>query len=153
MKALIIDDDAATRLVLMNLLLRFFPRNVLQAGDGEAGWRIAERERPAVIFCDMYMPKLDGLGFLRRLRADPDLKDTPFVAITSAQHPEVVQQLIQLGVADYILKPIPMAATVARLSKLLPVLLASAKERELSPTAQAAESDPEAASADSTPTA
>jgi CheY-like chemotaxis protein len=129
MKALVIEDDAGTRLVLKRLLTRFFPHNVLEAADGEAGWTLLEQERPAVIFCDMYMPKLDGIEFLQRLRAHPELKETPLIAITSAQDPEVVRQLIQLGVADYLLKPIALEATVKRLTKVLPGLLAAAKRR------------------------
>ncbi len=129
MKALIIEDDSGTRLVLKRMLTRFFPHNVLEAADGEAGWTLLEQERPAVIFCDMYMPKLDGIEFLQRLRAHPELKATPLIAITSAQDPEVVRQLIQLGVADYLLKPIALEATVKRLNKVLPGLLAAAKRR------------------------
>lgn len=129
MKALVIEDDSGTRLVLKRLLTRFFPHNVLEAADGEAGWTVLKQERPAVIFCDMYMPKLDGIEFLQRLRAHPELRETPLIAITSAQDPEVVRQLIQLGVADYLLKPIALEATVKRLTKVLPGLLAAAKQR------------------------
>jgi CheY-like chemotaxis protein len=131
MKALVIEDEAGTRLLLKRLLTRFFPHNVLEAADGEAGWAIVERERPAVVFCDMFMPELDGLDFLKRLRAHPELGETAVVAITSAQDPEYVRQLIQLGVADYFLKPIALEATVKRLEKLLPGLLATAKARAL----------------------
>lgn len=152
MKALVIEDDSGTRLVLKRLLTRFFPHNVLEAADGEAGWMLLEQERPAVIFCDMYMPKLDGVGFLRRLRSHPVLNETPLVAITSAQDPDIVRQLIQLGVADYLLKPIALEATVNRLTKLLPGLLAAARNRA-ERLAQGAAPDPEAASAESTSTA
>ena len=129
MKALVIEDDSGTRLVLKRLLTRFFPHNMLEAADGEAGWTLLEQERPAIIFCDMYMPKLDGIEFLRRLRAHPVLNETPLIAITSAQDPEIVRQMIQLGVADYLLKPIALEATVKRLNKVLPGLLAAAKRR------------------------
>lgn len=152
MKALVIEDDSGTRRVLKRLLTRFFPHNVLEAADGEAGWAIIEQERPAVIFCDVHMPKLNGIGLLRRLRAHPELKDTPLIAITSDQDPELVRQLIPLGVADYLLKPIRLEPTVKRLERLLPGLLAAAHDRAAR-LAEGAESDPEAASADSTPTA
>jgi len=145
MKALVIDDDSGTRLVLKRLLTRFFPHNVLEAADGEAGWTLLEQERPAVIFCDMYMPKLDGIEFLQRLRAHPVLNETPLIAFTSAQDPEIVRQLIELGVADYLLKPIALEATVKRLTKVLPGLLAAAKRRaeQSAATAIASASEPE----------
>jgi CheY-like chemotaxis protein len=138
MKALVIEDDAVARLVLKRLLTRFFPHEVLEAEDGEAGWLVVEQERPAVIFCDMFMPNLDGVGFLKRLRAHPELKDTALIAITSAQEPEFVRQLIQLGVADYLVKPIGLEATVRRLEKLLPGLLTAARARQAAALAVAA---------------
>ncbi|MEO8633696.1 MAG: response regulator [Gemmatimonadales bacterium] len=148
MKALVIEDDAVARLVLKRLLTRFFPHNVLEAEDGEAGWAVVEQERPAVIFCDMFMPNLDGVGFLQRLRAHPELKDTALIAITSAQEPEFVRQLIQLGVADYLVKPIGLEATVHRLEKLLPGLLTAARAREAAALAVAARAAAAAAKAD-----
>ena len=138
MKALVIEDDAVARMVLKRLLTRFFPHNVLEAVDGEAGWTMIEQQHPAVIFCDMHMPKLDGLGVLRRLRAHPELKETALIAITSVQEPEFVRQLIELGVADYLLKPIALEGTVKRLAALLPALLAAAKRREEQAAAAAA---------------
>jgi CheY-like chemotaxis protein len=123
MKALIIEDEPMIRLLLKRLLTRFFPHNVLEASDGEEGLAVVEKERPAIIFCDMYMPKLDGIGFLQRLRANPEFADLPVVAISSAKDRELVLKLVDLRIVDYIVKPIDLEQTFKRLEKLIPLVL------------------------------
>ena len=131
MKALIIEDDAMVRLLLKRLLTRFFPHNVLEAGDGEEGLAVVERDRPVLVFCDLYMPKLDGIGFLERLRSHAELSDIPVIAISSAKDKDLVLKLVGLGIADYIMKPIDLEATYKRLERLIPALLDKSKaERE-----------------------
>jgi len=127
MKALIIEDDPMLRRLLKRLLTRFRFEGILEAGDGEEGLAAAERERPAVIFCDIFMPKLDGIGFVERLRAMPELMDIPVVAISAANDRDVVLRMVDLKIADYIIKPIELEATFKRLEKLLPTLLALGK--------------------------
>ncbi len=122
-KALIIEDEPMTRLLLKRLLTRFFAHDVLEAADGEEGYAMVEKERPAIVFCDMYMPKLDGIGFLQRLRANPEFVDLPVIAISAAKDRELVLKLVELKIADYLVKPIDMEQTCKRLEKLLPVLL------------------------------
>ncbi len=123
MKALIIEDEPMVRLLLKRLLTRFFPHSVLEASDGEEGLAIVERERPAIVFCDIFMPRLDGVGFLERLRADPEYKDLPVVAISSAKDRDLVLKLVDLRITDYIVKPIELEPTFRRLERLLPTLL------------------------------
>ncbi len=123
MKALIIEDEPVIRHLLKSLLTRFFPHNVLEASDGEEGLAMVEKERPAIVFCDMYMPRLDGIGFLERLRAIPEFAELPVVAISSAKDRDLVLKLVDLRIADYIMKPIDLEQTFNRLEKLIPRVL------------------------------
>ena len=123
MKALIIEDQPMIRLLLKRLLTRFFPHNVLEAGDGEEGFAVLEKERPAIVFCDVYMPKLDGIGFLERLRANPDFAELPVVAISAAQDKELVLRLMELKIVDYLVKPMDLEQTFKRLERLIPTVL------------------------------
>jgi CheY-like chemotaxis protein len=128
MKALIVEDEPMIRLLLKRLLTRFFPHNVLEAGDGEEGLAMVEKERPAIVFCDMFMPKLDGIGFLERLRGNPEFADLPVIAMSAAKDRDLVLKLVDLKIADYLVKPMDMEQTFKRLEKLLPVLLAPREE-------------------------
>ncbi len=124
MKALVIEDEPMVRLLLKRLLSRFFPYNVLEAGDGEAGLAMVERERPAVVFMDIFMPTVDGVAFLERLRANPEFADLPVIAISSAKDRDLVLKLRDLGISDYLVKPLELQATCKRLERLIPTLLA-----------------------------
>jgi len=124
MKALVIEDEPMVRLLLKRLLTRFFPSRVLEAGDGEDGLAMVERERPAVVFMDIFMPTVDGVAFLERLRARPEFADLPVIAISSARDRDLVLKLRELGISDYLVKPLELEATCKRLERLIPTLLA-----------------------------
>ncbi len=123
MKALIIEDDPMTRLMLKRLLTRFFPHNVLEAADGEAALALLERERPVIIFSDVHMPNMDGVEFLSRLRAMPEYATLPVVMISSVKDRELVLKLVDLKITDYLVKPLDLEQTFRRLERLLPALL------------------------------
>ena len=81
-RALIVDDDEASRYVLRSLLgdTRFV---VLEAAGGEEGLRIAAAERPDLVFLDLVMPGMDGYEVLERLAADPATREIPVIVNTS----------------------------------------------------------------------
>lgn len=120
MKALIIEDDPMIRLLLKRLLTRFFPHSVFEAGDGEEGLAMVEKERPDIVFCDIFMPKLGGLEFLERLRAIPEFAELPVVAISAAKDRELVLKAADLKIVDFILKPFNPEQTCKRLETLIP---------------------------------
>lgn len=127
MKALIVEDEPMVRLVLKRLLTRFFPHNVFEAGDGEEGLAMVEKERPDIVFCDILMPKLDGVGFLERLRANPEFASLPVIAMSAGKDRDQVLRLVELKIVDYLLKPIDLQQTYKRLDKLLPIVLGQGK--------------------------
>ena len=69
MRVLIVDDDAGLRQSLA-LLLQEAGYEALSVGDPEQALRRAGTERFDLILCDVRMPKMDGVAFLRRYRAD-----------------------------------------------------------------------------------
>jgi CheY-like chemotaxis protein len=81
-RALIIDDDDASRYVLRSLLgdTRY---GVLESAGGEEGLRVARAERPEVIFLDLMMPGMSGAEVLDRLSGDPATRDIPVILNTS----------------------------------------------------------------------
>lgn len=63
-------------------------------------------ENPAVILLDLKMPRLDGLGVLRQIKADPKLKVIPIVMMTSSREDQDLLASYQLGVNAYVVKPL-----------------------------------------------
>ncbi len=53
------------------------------AGDGQEGWELIEQEKPDIIITDCQMPRLDGLGLVKRVRENPDTQDIPVLMLTA----------------------------------------------------------------------
>ena len=103
-KVLIIDDEAAIRENIARVL-RLEGHEALQAADGEAGLALARSERPALILCDLTMPRLSGFEVLAALREDEALAAIPFVFLSASVEPERLQAGLDRGAVGYVTKP------------------------------------------------
>lgn len=75
------------------------------AGEGQYAGRDVT-QTPTVILLDLKLPKLDGLGVLKRLRADPRTRRQPVVVLTSSSQDADVIASYQLGANSYVRKPV-----------------------------------------------
>ncbi|MCG2585537.1 response regulator [Massilia sp. TS11] len=106
MKVLVVDDDVVSRMVLMHLIDSCGDFEIHEAEDGQAAWEQLEGGlRPAILFCDLRMPRLSGMDLLQRVKADADLRATPFVLVSSATDADTVHQASDCGANGYIVKP------------------------------------------------
>jgi CheY-like chemotaxis protein/anti-sigma regulatory factor (Ser/Thr protein kinase) len=110
---LVIDDDPAVRDFMIRSL-RPEGVQVAAAADGQEGLRLAAQLRPAVIFLDVLMPRLDGWAVLTALKADRELRDIPVVMMTIMNETEMGYLL---GAAEYLSKPIDRDRLLALLEK------------------------------------
>jgi two-component system cell cycle response regulator len=127
-RVLIIEDNQAN-LELMIYLLDAFGYDTLNGHDGEEGLRIAMRDRPDLIVCDIQMPKVDGYDVARLIKADPALRDTPLVAVTAFAMVGDREKMLVAGFDGYLAKPIDPAGFVPQLETYLPPGLRSAGRR------------------------
>jgi two-component system response regulator len=81
---------------------------------GRAGARL-----PRLMLLDLNLPKLDGLGVLRRLKADVRGRVLPVIVLTSSDSPRDVREAYRLGANSYIVKPGDYPALVAKLGDLV----------------------------------
>ena len=81
-RILVIEDQEDLRGVLRTLLTGS-GYAMLEAVDGETGVARAKSDRPDLILMDIQMPVLDGYEATRRIKADPDLKGIPVIAVSS----------------------------------------------------------------------
>ena len=68
--------------------------------------------RPGIILLDLSMPGMDGLEFLQRAKADPELRRIPVVVLTASNHDTDRRRAYELGAAGYVVKPIDFEAFV-----------------------------------------
>lgn len=104
---LIADDSRVVRVALRNILERDF--NIIEANNGNVAWKILIQNPEAnLIFSDLAMPELDGIGLLRKLResSDKKLRELPFIVITGKEETqEIRSQLMQEGANALVSKP------------------------------------------------
>ncbi len=115
-KILIVDDDADF-LQLLEYDLKKHGFQVVSAFNGEEGLEKAKTEAPHLILVDIKMPKMDGYTFVRRLKKDPQTKDIPIVVLTSY---EPMKDMFQIeGVQDYLVKSAHMESLLTSIQKHL----------------------------------
>jgi DNA-binding NtrC family response regulator len=104
-KILIVDDEAAIRSALKEVL-EYEGFTISEAPDGEAALKMVLKESFDLIFCDIKMPKLDGLDFLSELKKE-DIQ-VPVVMITGHGTIDTAVEAIKRGAYDFIQKPLDL---------------------------------------------
>src|SRR5262249_46497024 len=103
-RVLVVEDHADGREAL-RLLLTLFGHHVEVAADGVEGVQIGLRMRPDVALIDLNMPRLDGYGVARELRAALG-PDVVLVACTAYDHAEARRQVALAGFDAHLVKPL-----------------------------------------------
>ena len=106
---LIVDDQQTLRALVRSGLQTLGFTSMQEAGDGEEGLRHLLVKPVQLVISDYNMPKLDGLGLLRAVRAHPPIQKTPFIMLTGRADKDLVQRAVQFGVNNYLVKPFTVA--------------------------------------------
>ena len=106
-KLLVVDDERNLRMVVQKEMARQ-GHEVETASDGEAAWEILEARDFDVLLCDINMPRLDGMGLLRRLREKAP-NPPEVIMLTGQGTVETAIEAMKLGAYDYLTKPYRIA--------------------------------------------
>ena len=114
-KVLVIDDNEVIRRLAKTLLTK---RDyvVELAPNGPEGIEAAKTLRPQVILLDVMMPNMDGYEVCRRIKADDTIKDIPIIMVTSKTETLDKIKGLEIGAADYIIKPFDQGELLARIA-------------------------------------
>src|SRR5215469_10578166 len=105
MNVLVVDDYATMRKIVRQLLKQIGFTSVDEAIDGGEALEKMREGRYGLVISDWNMEPVSGLQLLREVRADPQLKGTPFIMVTAESKTENVVVAKQAGVSNYIVKP------------------------------------------------
>jgi DNA-binding response OmpR family regulator len=100
---LIVEDDT----FMSSLLERKFKEesfHIFLAANAEKAREIIKSNRIAVILLDIVLPGMDGLSFLKELKATPDFRDIPVIITSNLGQPEGIERCLTEGASDYIIK-------------------------------------------------
>lgn len=115
---LLIDDSAAVRR-LMRMALERAGYAVAEACDGEDAIDQLVAVTPDAIVCDLAMPRLDGLGFLRYLRHHPRLRQVPLLVLSTESRQTVKDQARVQGAQAFLQKPCRPGDLIAAIRRLV----------------------------------
>jgi len=119
MKILVVDDFATMRRILKNILKQIGFENIEEAEDGEQAYTKLKSGSFKFVVSDWNMPNLDGLGLLKKVRSDPDLKNLPVLMVTAEAEKEKVLEAIKAGVSNYVVKPFTAEVLKEKMDKIL----------------------------------
>jgi two-component system chemotaxis response regulator CheY len=120
-RALIVDDSSVMRKIVERSLRQAGLEMlvVFEAGSGTEGLETLKTHRVDLILSDINMPLMDGLEFLRQIRAQNLAPGVPVVMITTESSEEHVRQAILSGAQGYIRKPFTAEQVKERVLPLL----------------------------------
>lgn len=130
-KTVIVDDSAFVRKVVKEMLSRSPHIDVVgMARNGEDALKIVAELKPDVVTCDLNMPELDGVGFVRK---QMERLPIPILILTSSpQDTELVLEALEAGAVDFIQKPTALATD--DLLSMREELIQKVKEAALAPS-------------------
>ena len=113
-------DDESDILELLSLTLGDDDRyEVLLADNGERALRLCQEYHPELVFLDVHMPILDGIGVCQALRNDPATAGTKVVMLTGNSHESQIDRALEAGADDYMTKPFSPTALHRKLLEAL----------------------------------
>jgi len=115
---LVVEDDAAIR-DMLSFTLKQAGLTCDSVGDGEAGLDFLKNQQPDMILLDWMLPGIDGIEFIRRLRANEFLANIPVIMLTAKGESEDMVKGLAVGADDYVNKPFSPPELMARIKAVL----------------------------------
>lgn len=120
-RVLIVDDSSVMRKIVERSLRQanIGIAQIFEAGNGEEAIGMLQREKVDLILCDINMPVMDGLEFVKHLPGVENAKGTPVVMITTEGSENHVVQALSAGARGYIRKPFTPDLVNSRIVSIL----------------------------------
>ncbi len=120
MRTLVVDDSRTARRVLVRILASLGHDDPVEAGDGAEALDVLGKDAEFdLVLADVHMPRLDGFGLIKAIRASEKTAHLPILIISSESDPEKIMEAVQLGASGYVTKPFRPAVIRARIKEVL----------------------------------
>jgi DNA-binding response OmpR family regulator len=105
MAKIVIAEDEPDIRELIAFTLRFAGHEVITGVNGEEGYELTKKERPDLVMFDVRMPKMTGYDACKKIKADPEISHTPVVFLSAKGQENEIEQGLDAGADEYLLKP------------------------------------------------
>ena len=114
-----VDDSSTMRRIIKNTLQKLGFETILEAGNGVEALEDKYKNKVDMIVTDWNMPEMDGLTFVKAVRAKDEYKDLPILMITTEAAKEDILTALRSGVNNYVVKPFTPETLQEKVFKLL----------------------------------
>ena len=120
MKLILVVDDSR---IMRNIVKKTFtelkiPCQFLEAENGQKAYQLLVTNKISLVLLDWNMPQMDGMQFLKKVRAKPNYKDLPIVMVTSEAAKYNMLEALQNGATGYIVKPFSEKVFMEKISSI-----------------------------------
>ena len=122
MPVLIVDDYNTMVRIIRNLLRQLGFEHIDDASDGSSALAKMEQRKYGLVISDWNMEPMTGYDLLQKVRANPEMSDTPFIMVTAESKTENVIAAKKAGVNNYIVKPFNAATLKTKIEAVFPDL-------------------------------
>ena len=119
MKVLLVDDEPMSRRMLHRILIKQFGCEVVEASNGAEALDLLGKNTFAFVLLDLVMPVLNGVETLEAIRENDALASLPVIVLSAVTEEAAVRRVLQLGVGDYLAKPLYPVQITNRLSRFI----------------------------------
>lgn len=116
---MVVDDTTVSRAFIVDTLNKMGITKVRLAKDGKAGFEALSRQPAHLVISDYNMPVMNGLEMLRQLRSFKPTSRCGFILVTGNANSNIIQQGRQLGMNNYLEKPVTVANLKARVEAIV----------------------------------
>ncbi len=119
MKKVMIVEDNELNMKLFNDLLQAQGYSTVQNMDGRDISKLVRQNRPDLIIMDVQLPGVSGIELMRMLKADPEIKHIPILAVTAFAMKGDEEKIMESGCDGYLSKPISIPVFLETIAKFL----------------------------------
>mgnify|MGYP001800814528 CR=1 FL=1 len=120
MPRVLIVEDNELNMKLFHDLLEASGMTILQTRNGVDAMRVAKAEKPDLIVMDIQLPEMSGLEVTEKIKADPELRPIPVVAVTAFAMKGDEERIRAAGCEAYLSKPISIDRFISTIKSFLP---------------------------------
>jgi len=121
--SILLVDDNAQNLELMQAFLEELPCTLFTASDGIEAIECIERRMPNLIILDVMMPRMSGFEVCQKLKSQPSTRDIVVIMVTALNEVSDYERAVECGTNDFITKPVNKLELITRVRTLLELAL------------------------------
>ena len=119
MHSILAVDDSASMRQMVSFTLKSAGYQVVEAVDGQDAWEKSIGREFDLVLTDQNMPRLDGIGLTKKLRANPKFKETPILILTTESSDQMKQAGRSAGATGWLVKPFDPSKLIEVIRKVI----------------------------------